>query len=91
LEVEGGRVGVVVLLFEESPQEARPGLRREVHESLDELAHCLVALSAETGDRRDEKHRIAIAEALRAVERIRKWSEGGLPDPEGRARSAGGE
>ncbi|MGH0033271.1 MAG: PAS domain-containing protein [Myxococcota bacterium] len=75
VEVEGGRVGVVILLFEEANDEGLQAFRREVQEPLDELTHCLVAFSSQTGDRRDQKYRVMIAEALRAIERMRKWSD----------------
>lgn len=75
VEVEGGRVGVVILLFEESGDDGMRAFRREIQEPLDELTQCLVAFSSQTGERRSEKYRIMIAEALRAIERMRKWSE----------------
>lgn len=80
VEVEGGRVGVVILLFEETNDEGLQSFRREVQEPLDELTHCLVTFSSQTGDRRSEKYRIMIAEALRAIERMRKWSDGVAAD-----------
>ncbi len=75
VEVEEGRVGVVVLLFEEANDEGLKTFRREVQEPLDEVTHCLVAFSSQTGDKRDEKYRILVAEGLRAVERMRKWAD----------------
>lgn len=75
VEVEEGRVGVMILLFEETSDESLRSFRREIHEPLDELAACLAAFSSETGDRRDERHRILIAEGLRAIERMRKWAD----------------
>ena len=75
VEVEVGRVGVVILLFEEPNDEGLKSFRREVQEPLDELAACLVAFSSQTGDRRAHRYRIMIAEGLRAIERMRKWAE----------------
>lgn len=75
VEVDEGRVGVVILLFEEANEDAQRALRREILEPLDELTACLVAFSTQTGDRRDQKYRIMIAEGLRAIERIRKSAE----------------
>jgi PAS domain S-box-containing protein len=76
VEVEGGRVGVVILLFEESAaDDGLRSIRRDLQEPLDEVTQCLVAFSSQTGERRSEKYRIMIAEALRAIERMRKWSE----------------
>ena len=76
VEVEGGRVGVVILLFEEPSEDGLlRSFRRELQEPLDEVTQCLVAFSSQTGERRSERYRIMIAEALRAIERMRKWSE----------------
>ena len=76
VEVEEGRVGVMILLFEEvGADESLQNFRREIHEPLDELTECLAAFSSETGDRRDERYRILIAEGLRAIERMRKWAD----------------
>jgi hypothetical protein len=65
----------MILLFEESSDEGLRSFRREIQEPLDELTACLAAFSSETGDRRDERYRILIAEGLRAIERMRKWAE----------------
>jgi nitrogen-specific signal transduction histidine kinase len=75
VEAEQGRIGVVILLFEEANDEGLKAFRREIQEPLDEVAACLVAFSSQTGDRRSQKYRIMIAEGLRAVERMRKWAE----------------
>lgn len=76
VEVEGGgRVGVMILLFEEADDARLKAFRREILEPLDQLAACLVAFSTQTGDRRAEKYRVMIAEGLRAIERMRKWAE----------------
>lgn len=75
VEVEEGRVGVVILLFEERSDEGIKTFRREVQGPLDEITHCLVAFSSQTGERRDERYRILVAEGLRAVERLRKWAD----------------
>ncbi len=72
VEVDQGRVGVVILLFEETGDEALKALRREIQEPLDEIAACLVACSSPTGDQRPEEHKVMITEALRAIERMRK-------------------
>ena len=74
VEVEEGRVGVIVLLTPESGDERLMAFERAVREPLDELAGCLLAISAELQDA-PEKWRILVAEGLRALERIRKWSE----------------
>jgi PAS domain S-box-containing protein len=74
VEVEEGRVGVIVLLTSEVGDERLLAFQRSVREPLDELADCLQAISAETREV-PEKWRILVAEGLRALERIRKWSE----------------
>ncbi len=72
VEVDEGRVGVVILLFEETSDESFKGVRREIQEPLDEITACLVAFSSATGGRRSDEDRIMIAEGLRAIARIRK-------------------
>ncbi len=72
VEVDEGRVGVVILLFEETGDEALKAFRREIQEPLDEITACLVAFSSPTADRPPEECRIMIAQGLRAIERIRK-------------------
>ena len=69
--VEGGRVGVIIVLTEESRGEDRLlALRRDVVEQLDELAGCLSAL-AEAARGEPEKQRAATG--MRALARMRKW------------------
>lgn len=80
VEVEEGRVGVIILLTEEPMEEKLMSFRREIQEPMDELANCLMALSTETGERRDDKWRVMIAEGLRSLERMRKWADGLLTD-----------
>jgi len=75
VEVEGGRVGVVILLFEEANDVGLRTFRREVQEPLDELTACLVTFSAQTGSTDSHESRSLIAEALRAIERMRKWTD----------------
>jgi PAS domain S-box-containing protein len=76
VEAEGGRVGVVLLLTEEPSVDPRlHGLRREVLEPLDELGNCLLQFSEQTGGRRDERFRLLVADAVRALARVKKWAE----------------
>ena len=76
VEAEGGRVGVVLLLTDEKSLDSRlPGLRREVLEPLDELSKCLTGFSEQTGGRRDDRILLLLADAARALARVRKWAE----------------
>jgi len=69
--VEGGRVGVIIVLTEETRGEDRLlALRRDVIEPLDEIAGCLSAL-AEAAKGEGERQRAATG--LRALARMRKW------------------
>jgi PAS domain-containing protein len=76
VEVEEGRVGVIILLTEEPMEERMLSFRRDIQEPMDELSSCLMAISTETGERRDEKWRVLVAEGLRSLERMRKWADG---------------
>jgi PAS domain S-box-containing protein len=77
VEAEGGRVGVVLLLTEETILDGRlHGLRREVLEPLDELSKCLTEFSEQAGGRSDERLLLLLADSVRALTRIRKWAEG---------------
>lgn len=86
VEVDEGRVGVVILLFEEANDDGLMAFRREILEPLDEITACLVAFTAQTGDRRDKKYSVMINDALRVLEGIRKWAEAASGDL-GSARS----
>ena len=69
--VEGGRVGVIIVLTEESRGEDRwIALRRDVLEPLDELAGCLSAL-AEASPGGSGRERAATG--MRALARMRRW------------------
>lgn len=73
---EAARVGVVILLKEEvEGAERLLGLYREIRDPLDELGRCLDALLEQTGGRRDQRHRIHVEDGLRALARLRKWSD----------------
>ena len=75
VEAQEGRVGVILLFTPEPGGEDRlHGIRREVLEPLDELADCLGDFAGETGGRRDEQHRVLLADGLRLIERMRKWA-----------------
>jgi PAS domain S-box-containing protein len=70
---EGGRVGVILLLVRESAGEARmQSFGREILAPLDELAAGLSSLAEHATA---PVARIALADAVRCLERVRKWSE----------------
>ena len=69
--VEGGRVGVIIVLTEESRSEDRLlSLRRGVLEPLDEIAGCLSALAEAV---RGDREKLYAATGMRALARMRKW------------------
>ena len=70
---EGGRVGVILLLVRESAGETRmKSFGREILGPLDELAASLSGLAEQVAT---PVARIALADAVRSLERVRKWSE----------------
>ncbi len=69
-------VGVVILLKEEvDGVERLIALHREIQDPLDELGAALESLVEQTGGRRSEAHRAQVDDALRALTRVRKWTE----------------
>jgi PAS domain S-box-containing protein len=73
VEAEGGRVGVILLLVREGAGEQRMrSFSREILAPLDELAACLSSMAEHATE---QAQRIAIADAVRCLERVRKWSE----------------
>lgn len=73
VEAEGGRVGVILLLVRESAGEARMhSFGREILAPLDELSASLSNLAEHATT---PVARIALADAVRCLERVRKWSE----------------
>jgi len=69
--VEGGRVGVIIVLTEETRgEESLLSLRRDVIEPLDEIAGCLSALAEAA---RGEREKLHAATGMRALARMRKW------------------
>ncbi|HVN37909.1 MAG TPA: PAS domain-containing protein [Myxococcota bacterium] len=69
--VEGGRVGVIIVLTEETRgEESLLALRRDVIEPLDEIAGCLSALAEAA---RGEREKLHAATGMRALARMRKW------------------
>src|SRR5262249_22520132 len=73
VEAEGGRVGVIVLLVRESGAEARlNSFGREIREPLDDLAGCLASVAAHATE---PAQRTPIADAVRCLDRVRKWTD----------------
>jgi PAS domain S-box-containing protein len=76
IEVEQGRVGVLILLVEEvHVTDLVPLLQREVEEPLDEIARCLGELSQQLGRRADPSSTVLLEDAARALGRLRKRCE----------------
>lgn len=74
--VENDQVGVVILLKEEVEGiEHLLAIHREIADPLDELQTALDTLYEQTGGRRAARHRADLEDALRALSRLRKWSE----------------
>ena len=85
---EDDRVGVVILLKEDVEGiERLLSLHRVIQDPLDELSHALEMLFEQTGGRRDARYRTFVEESLRALTRLRKWSDelhailSGAPSP----------
>ncbi|MGH7338383.1 MAG: PAS domain-containing protein [Myxococcota bacterium] len=77
VEAEGGHVGVILLLVRESAGEARlHSFQRELQAPLDELTACLSAVAEYATGPGAQEQRIAIADGVRALERVRKWADG---------------
>jgi nitrogen-specific signal transduction histidine kinase len=77
VEAEGGNVGVILLLMRESGNEARlQSFRREIQEPLDELTDCLSKVAQYATGTEMLPQKIAIADGVRCLERMRKWAEG---------------
>jgi PAS domain S-box-containing protein len=85
---DDARVGVVILLKEEVEGiERLLSLQREIQDPIDELSHSLESLLEQTGGRRDSRYRSSVEASLRALARLRKWSDelraalSGAPSP----------
>jgi nitrogen-specific signal transduction histidine kinase len=73
VEAEGGRVGMILLLVRESLADSRvQSFGREIREPLDELGACLASIAEHASA---PAQRIAIADAVRCLDRMRKWTE----------------
>jgi PAS domain S-box-containing protein len=88
------RVGVVILLREEMEGVERLlAIQREIADPLDELDSTLQALHEQTGGRRNQRYRADVEDGLRALARLRKWTDelratlGGRADPAAREAS----
>ena len=75
VEADGGRVGVILLLTRETAGEARmQSFRREILVPLDELSACLASVAEHADGPNVDAQRLAVADGVRCVERIRKWA-----------------
>jgi PAS domain-containing protein len=76
IEVEQGRVGVLILLTEEvHVSDLVPVLQREVEEPLDEIARCLAELSEKLGPQANPTCTALLEDAARSLSRLRKRCE----------------
>jgi hypothetical protein len=72
----GQAVGVVILFKEELGEAERLlQIHREMQGALDEVTGTLDALLEQTGGRRNPQHRALVEDGIRAIARVRKWSE----------------
>ncbi len=70
------RVGAMIVLCDEPVIEERLlAFHRAIQDPLADLAKVLDALLEQTGGRRSERHRVALEDGLRALERLRKWTD----------------
>lgn len=75
VEVEAGRVGVILLLTPEPQGEGRlQSFRREILAPLDEIAGCFDRIAEWVGGAGAEHCELAMEDGIRAIERMRKWS-----------------
>jgi signal transduction histidine kinase len=73
---QDARVGVVLLLVESTEAEERLlMLSREIVEPLDSLTRLLDEMLEQTGGRRSEHDRKSIEEGIRALARLRNWTD----------------
>lgn len=76
IETAGEAVGVVILFKEEIGEAERLlQIQRDMQSTLDELGGTLDELLEQTGGRRNPQHRTLVEDGVRAVMRMRKWSE----------------
>jgi nitrogen-specific signal transduction histidine kinase len=72
---EDERVGVVLLLVESAATDERfLALYREIAEPLDGLARMLDEMLEQTGGRRSERYRSSIEQGIKALARVRNWT-----------------
>lgn len=73
---DGARVGAILLLVEDvGTPERLLAFHRAIQEPVDELARALDELIEHTGGRREERVRTVVEDGLRALGRLRKWTE----------------
>lgn len=70
------RVGVVILLREEMEGiERLLAIQREIIDPIEELEQTLQVLHEQTGGRRAQRYRADVEDGLRALARLRKWTD----------------
>jgi nitrogen-specific signal transduction histidine kinase len=76
ITADGAAVGVVLVLVESTATDERfLALYREISEPLGGLTRLLDEMLEQTGGRRSEHYRTQIEEGIRALSRVRKWTE----------------
>jgi hypothetical protein len=73
---ESARIGAILLLTEEMiGGEKLLAFHRAVQEPVEDLGECLDTLLDQTGGRRSERYRTLVEDSLRALQRLRKWTD----------------
>jgi len=73
---ENARIGAILILTEEMiGGEKLLAFHRAVQEPVDDLGECLDTLLDQTGGRRSERYRALVEDSLRALQRLRKWTD----------------
>jgi len=73
---EQARIGAILLLTEEMiGGEKLLAFHRAVQEPVEDLGECLDTLLDQTGGRRSERYRALVEDSLRALQRLRKWTD----------------
>ena len=68
---------MILLLVRESAGEARvQSFGREIQTPLDELSACLASIAEHATGPDSQAQRIAIADGVRCLDRVRKWADG---------------
>jgi len=73
---ESAHIGAILLLTEEMiGGEKLLAFHRAVQQPVEDLGECLDTLLDQTGGRRSERYRALVEDSLRALQRLRKWTD----------------